>query len=541
MKNLWNDEEAKQFNDSDLAMRVYTSRLLGQDSDLVLHGGGNTSVKSTITNIFGEEEKILFVKGSGWDLKTIEEPGFSPARLEILQRLGELESMTDTEMTRELKASMTNPGAPSPSVEAILHALIPLKFVDHTHTDAVVAISNTENGEQLLRDIYGESVLILPYVMPGFILAQQVYEATKDIDWSTLEGIVLLHHGLFTFSDSGKEAYDNMIKLVSQAEDYLKQVDAFDKLATSAHTPTKEDCIQLAAARQKTSNLFGYPMIARWKLDELSVGYSTIDNIDDAATRGPVTPDHTLHTKRIAAIFDGDPEAGIDTFEQEYLKYFERNNDSTLTCLDPAPRFAVWKNKGCVVFGPNPKRTGIIADILDHTLKAVQWGEALGGWKALSEEEIFELEYWELEQAKLKLAPSRGEFDGKVAIVTGAASGIGKACVEAFLAKGAAVAALDINPEVETIFSGQNVKGIVCDITSDESIANAVQTCVATFGGVDVLVSNAGAFPPSLKIEDMDSDALSKSMTLNFNGHISMMRGHDLFWLHTKTWRPCQS
>ena len=156
MKNRWNEEEAKQYLHSDLAMRVYTSRLLGCDADLVLHGGGNTSVKSSITNIFGEEEEILFVKGSGWDLKTIEEPGFSPARQKVLKKLGQLPSMTDTEMTRELKASMTDPAAPSPSVEAILHALVPLKFVDHTHTDAVVAISNTPNGEQLLKEIYGE-------------------------------------------------------------------------------------------------------------------------------------------------------------------------------------------------------------------------------------------------------------------------------------------------------------------------------------------------------------------------------------------------
>ncbi len=524
MKNLWNNDEAADFEHSDLAMRVYTSRLLGRDADLVLHGGGNTSVKSSITNIFGDEEAILFVKGSGWDLKTIEEPGFSPARLDVLQRLGQLPTMTDTEMTRELKASMVNPSAPSPSVEAILHALIPLKFVDHTHTDAVVAISNTANGEALLKDIYGDSVLILPYVMPGFVLARQVYEATRDVDWDKLEGIVLLHHGLFTFHDDAKTSYDNMIRLVSQAEDYLKSVDAFDSLAEASYTPNDDDYLQLAAARKQCSDLFGYPMLARWKQDALSTGYASLDNIDSIATRGPVTPDHTLHTKRIAAIFDDNPATGIDRFVTDYQQYFANNTDGSLTCLDAAPRFAVWKNKGCIVFGANAKRAGIISDILDHTLKAVQWGEALGGWQALSEQEIFELEYWELEQAKLKLAPSRAEFDGKVAIITGAASGIGKACVEAFLSKGAAVAALDINPDIIELFNAGNVKGIVCDITDDTSIKQAVQQCVATFGGIDILVSNAGAFPPSVKIADMDSATLQQSMQLNFNGHISMMR-----------------
>ena len=234
MENLWQEEESRRFKHSDLAMRVYTSRLLGKSDELVLHGGGNTSVKSTQTNIFGLEEDILFVKGSGWDLKTIEEEGFSPARLETLLKLGKLPSMTDTEMARELKASMTNPNAPSPSIEAILHALIPCKFVDHTHTDAVVALSNSPNGKEVLETLYGEDVLILPYIMPGFVLATQVYEATKDIDWANLEGIVLMHHGLFTFNDDAKESYDKMIELVTKAEDHLKSIDAFDSLAKAS-------------------------------------------------------------------------------------------------------------------------------------------------------------------------------------------------------------------------------------------------------------------------------------------------------------------
>jgi rhamnose utilization protein RhaD (predicted bifunctional aldolase and dehydrogenase) len=488
MQNLWNVEEAKQYSHSDLAMRVYTSRLLGRNADLVLHGGGNTSVKSSITNIFGEEEEILFVK------------------------------------TRELKASMTNPGAPAPSVEAILHALIPLKYVDHTHTDAVVAISNTANGEDILQELYGDSVLILPYVMPGFVLAQQVYEATKGIDWNGLEGIVLLHHGLFTFHDDAKTSYDNMINLVSTAEDYLKQQQAFDALAKGSYAASADDCLALAQARQKASELFAHPMLAKWKRDERSVGYSALENIEDIAGRGPVTPDHTLHTKRVAAVFDQDLPAAIESFRADYLRYFEKNTDGNLTCLDTAPRFAVWKNKGCVVFGQNAKRVGVISDIVDHTLKAVQWGEALGGWQALSEKDIFDLEYWELEQAKLKLAPSRAEFDGKVALVSGAASGIGKACVEELLSRGAAVAAVDIDPAVEEQFNAGNAQGIVCDITDDESIRAAIVECVAAFGGIDILVCNAGAFPPGTKIEEMDSAALDESMRLNFNGHISMMR-----------------
>jgi rhamnose utilization protein RhaD (predicted bifunctional aldolase and dehydrogenase)/NAD(P)-dependent dehydrogenase (short-subunit alcohol dehydrogenase family) len=529
MKNLWTDEEALRYSHSDLALRVYTSRLLGRDADLVLHGGGNTSVKTVVTNILGDREDILFVKGSGWDLQTIEEAGFSPARLRVLQRLGQLPRMTDTDMARELKASMTNPSAPAPSVEAILHAIIPHKYVDHTHTDAVVAISNTPDGEALLRKIYGARVLILPYVMPGFILAKQVYEATKTIDWKSIDGIFLLHHGLFTFHDDARTSYDTMIALVNKAEDYLKSVSAFDALAQGQYRATRNDCLQLALARQNASKLFGYPMLVRWKRDEFSVGYSRMPDIESIATRGPVTPDHTLHTKRTAMIVDNDPVASVAAFAQDYKEYFARNaavikNGGKLICLDPAPRFAVWKHKGCLAFGPNAKRANIVSDILDHTLKAVQWGEKLGGWTALPECDIFELEYWELEQAKLKSAPSRAEFEGKVALVTGAASGIGRACAQALMQKGAAVIALDINPEVVKQFSSANSKGIVCDMTSEQSIVDAVQEAVMAFGGIDIVVSNAGMFPPSLAIANMDSSSLQKSMTLNFSSHVVLMR-----------------
>ena len=524
MKNLWQEEESRRFAHSDLAMRVYTSRLLGRSDELVLHGGGNTSVKSTQTNIFGQEEDILFVKGSGWDLKTIEEEGFSPARLQTLLRLGKLPSMTDTEMARELKASMTNPNAPSPSIEAILHALIPCKFVDHTHTDAVVALSNSPEGKEILEALYGETVLILPYIMPGFVLATQVYEATKDIDWANLEGIVLMHHGLFTFNDDAKQSYDKMIELVTKAEDHLKSIDAFDKLAEAVYQPSSADYLSLAQARQAASLYHKAPMLASWKMDSKNVGFSSLENIDDIATRGPLTPDHTLQTKRIPAILADNPSEGVNTFAENYLKYFEKNNDGSLSCLDPAPRYAVWKGKGTVVFSANIKKKKIISDMVEHTIRAIQWGEALGGWTVLSEEEIFELEYWELEQAKLKLAPAKSEYDGKIALVTGAASGIGKACVEAFASKGAAVIAIDINPKIKDTFEQPGVLGCICDITDDQSIQRAINAGVGAFGGIDIVVSNAGSFPKSATLENLESDFLQRTMEINFNGHVSIMR-----------------
>ncbi|MBT3214819.1 MAG: bifunctional aldolase/short-chain dehydrogenase, partial [Deltaproteobacteria bacterium] len=221
MKNLWDPKAAAQVEENTLQLRVYTSRLLGQNSDLVLHGGGNTSVKIQQTNLFGEAEDILCVKGSGNNLSTIDEYGFTPLRLKTLRKLAALENLSDAEMIRQQQMAMSNPDAPKPSVEALLHAIIPFNWIDHTHADAVVTITNTPEGKELIRKIYGERLLLIPYVMPGFKLSRKVFEMTKNVDWTQFEGMILLNHGIFSFGDSARESYTRMIDLVSLAEEFL--------------------------------------------------------------------------------------------------------------------------------------------------------------------------------------------------------------------------------------------------------------------------------------------------------------------------------
>jgi len=526
MKSLWDEQQAVELGDDMLALRVYTSRLLGREPSLVLHGGGNTSVKADVKNLFGETESVLYVKGSGWDLATIEKPGFAPVRLDVLNKMAQLETLSDSDMVSAQRAAMLDPHAPNPSVEAILHALIPFTFVDHTHADAVVTISNTADGEVRLQEIYGDKVLILPYIMPGFVLARQVYQKTAAIDWSKLKGIVLMHHGLFTFANDGRESYENMIDLVSKAENFLA---TNAPVAPATSTPATVDLIQLAAMRGAVSMARGAAVLAQLGSDAAAVDFSSRPDVADIAARGPLTPDHVIRTKRIAMIVGSDAETSVASFGDDYRAYFKRNktdclNAIDLTCLDPAPRWALWPRRGALAFGTTPGECQIIADISRHTMQAIGRAEVMGGWDALPEKDIFELEYWELEQAKLKKGGKPPEFRGKVALVTGAASGIGAACVEALLARGAVVAALDIDAGISSRFPATSVLGIVCDMNDPVAVHDAVAATIRRFGGLDMVISNAGIFPASSRIETMDANIWQQSMDVNLSSHQRLMQ-----------------
>ena len=520
MKSRWNDNVAQEFAGDPLQLRVYTSRLLGQEADLVMHGGGNTSVKATATNFFGEPEDILYVKGSGWDLATIEAPGFAPVRLDVLKRLAELEQLTDSEMVTQQRAAMLNPNAPNPSVEAILHAIIPFKFVDHTHADAVVTITNNAVGEARIREIYGDRILIIPYVMPGFILARKIRQITHGIDWSRYDGMILMNHGIFTFADQAQLAYERMISLVTRAEAYLQQQGAY----SLAQAEPREDLQMLARIRRQVAQAKGAPILVQWDQRPQAVGFSNLPNVADIATRGPITPDHVIRTKPIPVILTGDGEAAIATYAARYQDYFARHTDGQLTCLDPAPRWGVWPGYGTLACDRSVKATQIITDIIEHTIRAIQCGEALGGWQALAEQQLFEVEYWELEQAKLGKPKGEPEFQGKIALVTGAASGIGRACAKALHEQGAVVVGLDVDPDIAQLFDRPSRVGIQADVTDKTAVKRAVEETVRRFGGLDILVANAGVFPQSQRIEEMDSALWQKSLEINLTSHQSLLK-----------------
>jgi rhamnose utilization protein RhaD (predicted bifunctional aldolase and dehydrogenase)/NAD(P)-dependent dehydrogenase (short-subunit alcohol dehydrogenase family) len=518
MKSLWNDAEAREFAaQGELGSRLYTSRLLGREPQLVLHGGGNTSVKVREQTFFGDDEELIYVKGSGWDLAAIEPAGFSPTRLAPLWRLAKRESLTDLEMVTQMRVAMTDPGAPTPSIEAILHAVLPARFVDHTHANAVIALTNNPHGAERVKSVYGERVLVVPYIMPGFILAKAVAELIRGQDLSKIEGLILMHHGIFSWGSTAQESYERMIKLVSEAEAAIPSF----QLATGK---AQEHLVGLAALRKKIASVRGQAVVARLDASPEAVGFSNLPNAASLATRGPLTPDHSIRTKRIPVVIGNEMAAAVDDYVEEYGRYFQRNSDGSQVKLQPAPNWAVWPGRGIVAFGSSIKDASIIADIAHHTFRTIQAAETLGGWQALPEKDIFAVEYWDLEQAKLKTSNLKPTLTGKIALVTGAAAGIGLQCAKVLHESGACVVGLDINPEIESCLSGDDQLGLVVDLTDIEATRRAVEQTVRQFGGLDILVSNAGIFTAGAYIADLDDANWSKSLLLNLTSHMQLLR-----------------
>ena len=518
--NRWDDETASKLTD-DLSLRVYTSRLLGEDKTLVLHGGGNTSVKIEETTITGDREEILYVKGSGWDLETIEAAGFSPVRLEHLIKLAQLEQLSDIEMVNELRSHMTQANAPTPSVEAILHATIPHKFVDHTHADAVVSITNTVDGEARIREIYGDEVVVIPYVMPGFDLARLCAERFREEATDKTIGMILMNHGVFSFGESARSSYERMIELVSRAKAYLHNNNAWD--IDYSPTPSHKTNVEaLSKLRLQASKIAGVPMLLSSHHEEKVRAFSQRDDLERITQSGPATPDHVIRTKRIPLL-----GRDIAAYSSAYTTYFETQAPQAgepKTMLDSCPRVVIDPELGLCTIGRSGKESDIIADIYRHTIDIILRAEELGGYQALPAKDIFDVEYWSLEQAKLKKAGAPPSLSGEVVLITGAASGIGKASVEAFLKKGAAVIALDINPNVTTLYKHANYIGISCDITSPTALDDAIQSGVSQFGGIDMLLLNAGIFPPSSRIDSLSDEQWRSVMSINLDANLSIMR-----------------
>ncbi len=539
MENLWSEREADaavrrygaQSVGRDLALRVYTTQLLGSEPRLVLHGGGNTSLKTRMTDLAGDEVEALCVKGSGWDMGRIEPAGLPAVRLEPLRRLRRREALSDEDMVAAHRSALLDPAAPSPSVETLLHAFLPHRYIDHTHANAVLALTDQPDGAALCREVFGETVVLVPYIMPGFALAQTaaaLFDAAPDC-----EGMILLNHGVFTFGETAREAYERMIGLASRAEAHLAAAPA--KVFASAALPDRpaapEEIAPLLRGllARPPAQPDGEP--ARFVLAFRS-GARIQRFVDGAEVSryglaGTVTPDHSLRVKSWPVLlppaaagrldeFARGAEAAVRRFETDYMAWFERGNaraGNGRTALDPAPRVLLAPGVGLFAAGRDAKSAAIAADLAETAVEVITDAERIGRFASIGEDDLFDIEYWPLEQAKLgRAAPP--PLAGQVAVVTGAAGAIGRAIMAAFRAQGAEAVGLDLE-------AGPDI--LACDVTRPEAVEAAFADICRRHGGVDILVSNAGAAWQG-RIGEISDAALRRSFELNFFAHQTVAR-----------------
>lgn len=509
MLNRWNAAEAAELT-SVLDECAYGSRLLGAEPSLVLHGGGNTSVKGTMTDPIGGQTDVVWVKGSGWDLATIEPAGFAPMRIDRLREVLTAPSLSDPEMINELRCALRDAGAPNPSVESLLHAYLPFAAVQHSHADAIVTLTNQPDGDAVVRSVLGDDVLVLPYSMPGFDLARLVVEEWPKQYTEGKIGMVLINHGLFTFGDSTEQAYARHIELITRAEEYLA---SHAPLAEPAAALQAAPALRLAELRRDLSVAAGFPLVMQQHRDPRAAAFVARDDLAAITQRGTATPDHSIFTKRL-------PMLGTDVsgYVADYTAYYERNEHrarTPLTMLDPAPRIVLDRELGMLTNGRSIKAARIVEDIYRHTMDVIERAEIVGEFHTPTEGELFDVEYWDLEQAKLRRAGSPPALAGEIALVTGAASGIGRACAEALLSAGAVVIGWDLSPEVATTFSSPNFIGQQVDVTDALSRATALQAAVEQTGGIDMVVVAAGIFPASARLSELTAEAWRKTMSVN--------------------------
>jgi rhamnose utilization protein RhaD (predicted bifunctional aldolase and dehydrogenase)/NAD(P)-dependent dehydrogenase (short-subunit alcohol dehydrogenase family) len=514
VRDRWDEAEPPDASDP-LGQCVYGSRLLGAEPTLVLHGGGNTSVKVVLSDLVDGPVEALYVKGSGWDLATIERAGFTALRLDRLHGLLALERLSDRQMMNELRCARLDASAPDPSVESLLHALLPFPAVQHSHADALIALTNQPDGTATVRRVFGDTVGIVPYVMPGFDLARHCAMTVPAMLAAGVHGLVLLNHGLFTFGTTTEEAYRRHIELIGRAEAFLSE----HVPAATSDAPAPQRffaAMEMARLRRQISEAAGAPMVVCRRDDAAVRDFVSRPDLASVASRGPLTPDHVIRTKRVPLV--GRDVAGYARAYADYVAAHRDRRGVPLRVLDPAPRVVLDPEFGMLTAGRTARDTDIAADIYLHTMHIVTKAEAIGRYEALPAADIFDVEYWELEQAKLSRAGARPPFAGEVALVTGAASGIGLACATALRARGAAVIGVDINPTV----SEPDFLGVQVDVTDSAGLDEALQRGVERFGGVDIVVAAAGIFPPSQRLAELDPEAWRRTMAVNVDAVASL-------------------
>ncbi|KGG00290.1 MULTISPECIES: bifunctional aldolase/short-chain dehydrogenase [Prochlorococcus] len=557
-QNNWSDNEANTYIEKykshgvtkDLALRTYSARLLGSDPELVLHGGGNTSVKSICKDLFENDIDVLHVKGSGWDLATIEPEGHPAVKLNPLLELKSLRKLSDEDMVSAQRQNLMNINSPNPSVETLLHAFIPYKYIDHTHSLALLAIANQPNSAKLCKQIFGDKVAIVPYVMPGFNLAIKAFEEFEKARIKAsknrieLEGMVLINHGLFTFGDTAKTSYERMIRLVNIAEEQLTRKINLNFTYLENNNPSTLTIIPYLRgliSKYATKGKFNQKWIFEIRNNKNINEIFESDNLFELINRGVATPDHVIRTKSkplLLEIFNPENKSQIDSYitnwvknteekiEQyikEYENYFNRNikqSKQEKKQLDPLPRLILIPGIGLIGVGSNKKSAIISADIGQAWIETVLSAESIGKFKPVGEKDTFDLEYWSLEQAKLG-KQKKPFLSGNIVAITGGGGVIGEEISREFKKAGAEIVVIDFNKENAERSAqncGENTLSINCDVTSLTQIDKAFKEIINKFGGLDILISNAGSAWEG-SIEKIEDAVFMKSMELNLFSH----------------------
>lgn len=557
MESLYQEKEAEESIaryptiPKEMTLRVYTSRLIGQNPDLVLHGGGNTSVKIRGTNILGEELEILYVKGSGWDLATIEPQGFPGLDLAYLRKLRRLDSLSDEEMVNQLRTHLLDASSPDPSVETLLHAFLPHRFVDHTHADSILILTNQQEGEALVREALGPKVAFVPFIMPGFPLAKAVADLSERNP--DIEAIVLSHHGLFTFGEEARTAYERMITYVDRAERFIAERIKGRSLIWrcpdfKAPTDRARGAARGAqAVRGALAHRDEQGRLRRFILElreaPALVEASLSEEVKRICTTGVLTPDHIIRTKNypvfLSTVPDEDEELrrivreAVETYKQQYDAYFEANvraKGVRRKQLDPYPMVFLMAGIGLIAAGFTRKDARIAADIAEHTVRAKLQAEVLGEYHPLPESELFDMEYWSLEQKKLGKAQPL-PLQGQIALVTGGGGAMALGIGDRLLASGAVMVLADINPErLEKVrsrlaakYGAGQIETLVMDVTDLKSVEEGFDEISRRVGGVDIVVPNAGIAHVA-EIERMELEDLKRVLDVNLVGTFTVIK-----------------
>ena len=543
MKNLWNDNTASELTGVELL--AYASRLIGADPELVVWGGGNSSIKCVEPDHRGLETQVMYIKGSGSDMRTIEKKHFTRLRLKDLQLLESREAMTDEEMVEYLAHTMMGGSQPRPSIETLLHAFVPHPHVYHSHADAVTSLTDTPGSEALIRELFGGELGFVPYTRPGFVLSRWVGKIAKaDL---SLKGVILDKHGLITWGESAKEAYGRTISFCSRAEKFIQSA------KRKRRAPLGEVVIKPMAPSERRSRMAellpvirgvvgeSQKMILLWDDSPELLDFVGRPGSAQASQLGPMTPDHLMHIKPRPLFLtkpSGDPirlaaqiKTSLLTYKKDYLRYFNRHKTEKLNQLDPYPRIILIPGLGMVTTGKNYQAAKIVQDLYHHNLRVIQNASAISRFRSINEKEIHRFEYWPLENYKLTLLPKEKEFSRQIVLVTGGASGIGRAAAFAFAKEGAQVFVTDRDEKGagETVagifekYGDRAAVGCGMDVGDEASVRKAFEKCVLTFGGLDVVFSNAGVAKSSA-IKDLKLPDWELSLKVNATGHFLVAR-----------------